>query len=57
MAFQSAFGSVRKAKPPNNFLKDIVVVIVEFKAVMDILSAKGICSSLKSHLIPFINVN
>lgn len=42
---------------PNNVLKDIFLVTVGLKAVMDILSAKGICSSLKSYLIPFINVN
>lgn len=42
---------------PNNVLKDIFLVTAGLKAVMDILSAKGICSSLKSYLIPFINVN
>lgn len=42
---------------PNNVLKDIFLVTVGLKAVMDILSALDISSSLKSYLIPFIHVN
>lgn len=40
-------------KSPNNILKDIFLVTVGLKAVIDILSAIGICSSLNKLFNPF----